>query len=257
MKQRVGPWSTALVGVWLVACGGNKAAQSGAGAVELGRTPEAPVVTCGPDQSYDYVARTFRCPDGSNPLGGDRAAAKKARQGSMPAPQGDHILDAYEVPCPGKPVTVYVDLYGCPEYVARLHESEKGTAEGDALLRSFQQGDLEGVLERCQSLGPTAPDDEQAWCVALVPASLYGQGHERAALAALGDHCSRLPPASANSDARAAQLALTVVALAQLAQSGKLQASEAERNAIVESWLESCNVPEEQLTKTLDAMQRE
>lgn len=253
MKEWAGYYFAALC---LVACG-NKPARGASGSPELGRTPEAPVVTCGPQESYAYVARTFRCPDGSNPLGGDLAAGKNARRGSLPAPQGAHILDRYDVPCSGGSATVYIDMYGCPEYEKVLAESQQGTAEGSALLKGFQQGDLAGTLERCQALGPSSPGDEQGWCVALVPASLYGQGRYLEGLATVTDYCTRLPPASAASDARAAHLALTIVALAQLAHGGKFEASEEERNAIVESWRQGCHVPEAQLTKTLEAMQQD
>jgi len=247
---------TALLALCFAACDKGPAA-SAPGSTELGRSPEAPVVTCGPQESRAYVARTFRCPDGSNPLGGDLEASERARRGSMPAPRGDHILDRYDVPCAGQPVTVYVDQYGCPEYEKRLAESQQGTAQGNALLKGFQQGDLQGTLDHCRALGPNASGDEQGWCVALIPASLYGQGRYQEGLAAVTSHCTRLPAASTSSDARAAQLALTVVALAQLAHGGQFQAEEEERIAIVESWLHSCSVPREQLTKTLDVMQQE
>lgn len=80
-----------------------------------GMDAEHPVATCGPRDSYDYVASRFRCPDGTNPLGGDLAAGQAARLGNVGANSQGHIIDVYRVPCASGPVDVYVDLYGCPE----------------------------------------------------------------------------------------------------------------------------------------------
>ncbi|MGE0790949.1 MAG: hypothetical protein AB7S26_35085 [Sandaracinaceae bacterium] len=80
-----------------------------------GMSPEDPVSACGPVDSYAYVAQRFRCPDGTNPLGGDVEAGRDARVGNVGANSSGHIIDLYRVPCPGGPVDIYVDMYGCPE----------------------------------------------------------------------------------------------------------------------------------------------
>ena len=77
-------------------------------------------MACGPRDSYRYVAAEFRCPDGSNPLGGDEMAGRNARTGNVGANQTGHIIDLYQVPCATGPVDVFVDMYGCPEMEATL-----------------------------------------------------------------------------------------------------------------------------------------
>lgn len=86
----------------------------------VGMDPEHPVPACGPGDSYDYVASRFRCPDGTNPLGGDPRAGQMARLGNVGANSTGHIIDVYRVPCASGPIDVYVDMYGCPEMAGML-----------------------------------------------------------------------------------------------------------------------------------------
>lgn len=79
-----------------------------------GRSHEDAVAVCGPVESYRYVAEV-RCPDGSQPLGGDPAAGQRARVGNVGPNATGHIIDLYHVPCPGGDVEVFVDMYGCAE----------------------------------------------------------------------------------------------------------------------------------------------
>jgi len=76
-------------------------------------TKETPVLRCGPKDSYVYVAKEFKCPDGGNPLGGNPQAGAAARIGNVGANSTGHIIDLYEVPCASGPRRVYVDMYGC------------------------------------------------------------------------------------------------------------------------------------------------
>lgn len=80
-----------------------------------GRSAEDPVGTCGPGDSYAFVAREFRCPEGDNPLRGNPAAGANARVGNVGANATGHIIDLYRVPCASGPVDVFVDMYDCPE----------------------------------------------------------------------------------------------------------------------------------------------
>jgi hypothetical protein len=103
------------------ATGAARAAQGPAVALEgLGMDREHPVPACGPRDSYDYVASRFRCPDGTNPLGGDMGAGQASRLGNVGANSQGHIIDVYRVPCASGPVDVYVDMYGCPEMQGML-----------------------------------------------------------------------------------------------------------------------------------------
>lgn len=86
----------------------------------VGMDPEHPVPACGPLDSYEYVASRFRCPDGTNPLGGDPRAGQASRLGNVGANSSGHIIDVYRVPCASGPVDVYVDMYGCPEMQGML-----------------------------------------------------------------------------------------------------------------------------------------
>jgi len=248
----------ALLGLCLLACSGNKPADSASGKGEPGRSPESPVMTCGPQDSYEYVATRFRCPDGTNPFAGDSSRASQSRLGSSPAPSGNHILDTYEVPCKAGSVKVYVDMYGCPEYANRLEAIEAaGQDESEQQRAAFQKGDFEGVIAGCKAIAADASAEARAWCMALIPASLYALKRNAEALAELTGACSRLPPATADNDVRATELALTFVALATLSQKGKFEASESQRDAMVDSWLSGCQVPAQQLQRTLESMQEE
>jgi len=79
-----------------------------------GSTRENPISACGPADSYRRVAE-HRCPDGSQPLGGDPQRGSQARVGNVGPNQTGHIIDHYQVPCPSGPVDLYVDMYGCPQ----------------------------------------------------------------------------------------------------------------------------------------------
>jgi hypothetical protein len=80
-----------------------------------GASIEDPISACGPRDSYTYVASEFKCPGGTNPLGGDPSLGQQARVGNVGANTTGHIIDLYRIECPNGPVEVYVDMYGCPE----------------------------------------------------------------------------------------------------------------------------------------------
>lgn len=245
------------LGLWLLACSSNKPAQAGESKKGPGLTPEEPVVTCGPEQAYAYVAQRFRCPDGSNPLGGDLEKAAQSRRGSLRAARGNHILDAYDVPCPGGKVAVYVDLYGCPEYERMLVESEQGSTGSDELQRAFNEGQFEQIIGRCEALASDAPNDQKVWCAALIPASLYGLKRDADGLTALTERCTSLHDATPASDARATYLALVFVSLQSAAEHGKFESSDEHREATIGTWLHNCGVPKEQLNSVLSSMREE
>lgn len=241
-------WLAVWLGSLLTACGGGAAPPAAAPAerAEPGRSAEAPALTCGPAESYAYVASRFRCADGSNPLGG-----------TAPRPHSSHVLDIYDVPCPGGAVPVYVDMYGCREYEEQLRQSEEGSEAGNALKARFRGGDYPGVLARCQELTKEAPADERTWCMVLAPAALYAQQRAEASLSAVDEVCSRMHVASASSDARAQYLALTTLAFGSLMHEGKIELTDEQRGALMESWLRACEVPSAQLEQVLESMNAE
>jgi hypothetical protein len=90
---------------------------------KLGASKADPYPTCGPGDSYRFVAEDFVCPDGSNPFRGDHEAAARSRRGNVGPhlevpPENvfeSHIVDHYVVPCPAGPIDVYVCMYHCPK----------------------------------------------------------------------------------------------------------------------------------------------
>ena len=91
----------------------------------LGASKENPVPRCGPRDSYEFIA-SYRCPDGTQPLGGDARAGARARRGNVGSNSRNHIIDMYVVPCEPDPVTIYVDMYGCPEYERKIEKVDPG-----------------------------------------------------------------------------------------------------------------------------------
>ena len=79
-----------------------------------GANPEDPIMACGPADSYRRVAE-YRCPDGTQPLGGDPSDGGRARVGNVGANSRGHVIDLYRIPCPAGAQEIYVDMYGCPE----------------------------------------------------------------------------------------------------------------------------------------------
>ena len=79
-----------------------------------GSDKSVPILRCGAMDSYSFVASIYRCADGSNPLRGNTRAGAGARRGNVGPNQRGHIIDLYEVPCPGGAERVFVDMYECP-----------------------------------------------------------------------------------------------------------------------------------------------
>jgi len=209
-----------------------------------GRSVGNPVMTCGAQESYEYVATRFRCADASNPFAGDARLAAAARRGSQQSPSSSHLVDAYEVPCASGPEVVYVDLYGCPEQERVLAELDQGV---DRLLQNFGDGKFEAVIAECQSLGKDAPSGAVAWCLGLVPASDYALGRDSEGLSRISKLCAPLPPASPESDARAAVIALVMFCLGEANRTGHFERDPEQRSALMSSWLSACEVSESEV----------
>ena len=80
-------------------------------------TADRPIEVCGFAQQLSWLT-ALHCDDGSRPWGDDVHAAHAARRGSVTPDDIDssclHPIDAYEVTCPEKTYTVYINLYVCP-----------------------------------------------------------------------------------------------------------------------------------------------
>ena len=117
--QVTGPGDSQPVG--LAAASGSNPTGSVATGPALGGDADHPVPRCGARDSYYFVSTEFRCPDGSNPLGGNLALGQRSRRGNVGANNTTgNIIDLYEVPCATGPQRVYVDMYHCPPGVNPL-----------------------------------------------------------------------------------------------------------------------------------------
>lgn len=180
-----------------------KVAPSTAGRpAQLGSSLRHPVVRCGPEESYRYVASEFRCPTGENPFGGDVDAARSARRGSDENPDDGHVVDIYRVPCSGGNVHLFVDLYGCQDYQRRLVSGTEKSPELTTLVARYESLDFKGVAQHCAHANDGMPPDEASECMTLLPASLVMLGRADAGIGFLGELCSNMPEPSSLSDIR-------------------------------------------------------
>jgi len=83
-----------------------------ADAVHDGRTAGGAAQVCGAEESFAWVSERA-CPDGSRPLAGDAGAGASARVRNVGEGSDGHVIDLFEVPCPGNAVRFYVDMYHC------------------------------------------------------------------------------------------------------------------------------------------------
>ena len=199
---------------------------------------ERPVMTCGPVDSYAYVAREFRCADGRNPLGGQIRSAQEARTGSRPHPSG-HIIDLYQVPCSGGAETVFVDMYGCPEQAALL-EGAGSTRASEAAI-AFDDGKFKSAVEICQR--ETDKDRSSAAateCVGLAPAAMILGGAESGGVKMVGASCGR---AASAADGGAKLRKLTVVEVTRwLARGARNRMSREQFKATIDQVATACGV---------------
>lgn len=169
---------------------------------KLGASLRHPVLRCGPEESYRYVASEFRCPSGENPFEGDVEAARKARRGSDENPNTGHVVDIYRVPCPSGNVHLFVDLYGCADYERRLVAGSEQSEELASLVARYESLDFKGVAQHCAHANDGMPPDEASECMTLLPASLVMLGRAEAGIGFLGELCSNMPQPSSLSDIR-------------------------------------------------------
>ncbi len=250
----------------VVACGAENAKQRevaskpGAGAAHAagakaagplpGSTLEAPIVLCGPRESYRYVADEFQCPRGGNPLRGSMEQAQQARLGALDHPTNGHIVDVYRVPCPGGNVDVFVDMYGCEEYESQL-EHTAPSAPVQRLIARYEQEDYSGVIDQCDKSAEELEADESMYCMVLVPASFFVVGRAGAAVGVLHDLCSRLPRPSSLSDARANLVVQVTSAVARTAEKHGESIGTEEGAQIVSAFARACEITPEDLERAL------
>ncbi len=215
-----------------------------------GSTLDAPVVLCGPRESYRYVADEFQCPRGGNPLHGKLEDAQQARMGALDHPTNGHIVDVYRVPCPGGNVDVFVDMYGCDEYANQL-ENSGPSVPVRRLIDRYDQEDYSGVISQCDKSAEELEPDESMYCMVLVPASFFVVGKATAAVGVLHDLCSRLPRPSSLSDARANLVVQVTSAVARTAEKHGDSIGTEEGAQIVSAFARACEVTPEDLERAL------
>jgi hypothetical protein len=228
------------------AAGGSKTPPSSAGS-----SVEQPIMRCGPQDSYEYIAREVRCADGKNPFAGNVEAARRSRSGSQARPRSDHLVDTYEVPCASGTMTVFVDMYGCPEEQEKLRSfTERLSPAAEKLMTAYDSGDHPHVLERCGNLR----DDESdlfTWCLILEPASLVLLNERAAAVHFMENLCSKMPAAGPKSDARAVQVTLTMAFIARA--SGKPRPITIEEaNATLDDFARACAIDPTEVVRRLE-----
>ncbi|HEY8945890.1 MAG TPA: hypothetical protein VIM73_16590, partial [Polyangiaceae bacterium] len=233
----------------LLACAGN-----GPKEVEAPRTavPRAsnkpgtslknPVLRCGPEESYRYVADEFVCPSGENPFDGDLVAARKARRGSDENPDNGHVVDIYRVPCNSGSVHLFVDLYGCEQYQRRLISGNEQSRELGTLVARYEALDFKGVAQHCAHADESMPPDEASECMTLLPASLVMLGRPEAGVGFLGELCSSMPQPSSLSDVRAHMVIRTVAFVDHARELAGAPLSDEEGSYLLGAFAAACSV---------------
>jgi hypothetical protein len=249
-----------VVGSALLGCSGSHAGQGAKATNEAsaaegnGRSADAPILTCGPQDSYEYVARRYKCSDGSNPFNGDIRRAAASREGSRDSSKNDHHIDVYGVPCNSGKVTVYIDMYGCPEWESRLAENNKQSEEGKKLLYAFAVGGFEKVISQCADVSASTPMDAKTMCLGASTVALHALGRDEQAFSNIQQICAPLPKASSTSNARALVIVMTLGFLADASQQGHYSTDANAASKIATKYAEVCQVPPEQVQSLLDSM---
>jgi hypothetical protein len=243
----------AVVATMLLGCQASTQPSRVPAAASRGSGPgsfDAPVMTCGPEDSYAYVASEFRCPDGSNPLGGDLGRAHDARIGAKRHPVSGDFVDIYRVACAGGPALVYVDMYGCDRMRADFRRATTSAPSPgmQEALRRFDAGDYPGAIGRCVAVMARYENPVEVYtCDALTTASMLVIGMTDPAYARAARTCGAMPPASEVSEVRAV---FAVQILAYVARSGRVDVDGG--NQVLQGLSAACQVSPNQIMKVIN-----
>ncbi len=172
----------------------------------------------------------------------------------MRDPGTGHFVDVYEVPCNPTPVRVYVDMYGCAEYQAKLSAPE--SAEAKRVESEFAANRFQAVAARCATLlHGKELDDAGTRCLTILPASLYLLGKRRQAVVKLGEVCAAFPRSSVDSDVRARLVLETLGAIAQGSERARVRIDRRKMGEDLTRFVAVCQVPDEQIERLLEPMQ--
>lgn len=168
-----------------------EAAANGPAAAGSGASKNSPLAACGARGSYTLVA-DHECKDGSRPFDGDIPSAAGSRRGNVGPNDSGHIIDVYEVPCPGGPQQVFVDMYDCDN--ARPSRSELEVQY--YIHEVFLAGDFGRFIRRCEQEDARGPDRVSLMlqtCVPAMPIALREHGKPEQAAAWLARFCAGTP----------------------------------------------------------------
>jgi hypothetical protein len=221
---------------------GEARASKTVGKEQLGASVKTPVVRCGPEESYRYVADEFRCPSGENPFHGDVDAARLSRRGSDENPNNGHVVDIYRVPCQSGNVHLFVDLYGCETYEKRLVSGSDRSPELERLVARFEALDFQGVAKHCAHASDAMPADEASECMTLLPASLVMLGRPEIGMGLLGELCGNMPQPSSLSDIRAHVVIRTVAFVDRARELAGAPLGDEEGSELLSAFASVCSV---------------
>jgi hypothetical protein len=220
-----------------------------------GSSPDHPVVVCGPEASYGYVAREHVCPTGGNPFAGDIDAARHSRVATIEHAHSGHVVDVYEVPCADGKVKVHVDMYGCPEMQAKLREAAEPSAWAAALRAHHAAGEPSVVVADCAAKRAQGRGhvEDWYWCGVLEPTSHVLLGDRDAAVIALVGYCESM--------AQTSPLRLDLVVQAMVALAGGSRATgrelrPREASDVLIDFSRACGVDPERVRESLQRLSR-
>lgn len=212
-------------------------AASGLPAPGDGSAKNSPIAACGTRGSYVLIA-DHTCKDGTRPFDGDIPPAADSRAGNVGANADGHIIDVYEVPCPGGKEEVYVDMYDCDN--ARPTRSE---LEAQYYIHEvFLAGDFQRFVERCEKEAARGEDRVTLMlqaCVPAVPVALRELGERDRSTRWLSRYCSGSPPPTAEQPRRWRYLASVLEAHELLRER---QGRPSERPALTAEYAPLCKV---------------
>ncbi len=215
-----------------------------------GSNAEQPVLVCGPEASYGYVAGEYVCPRGGNPFNGDLDAARHSRVATIEHAGTRHVIDVYEVPCDDGKVRVHVDMYGCPEMQAKLREAAEPSAWATELRARYQAGEPSVVAADCAAKRAQGRGhvEDWYWCGVLEPTSHVLLGDRDAAVIALVGYCDSMAQTSP------LRLDLVVQAMVALVVGSKATGRELrprDAREVLIDFSRACGVDPEQVQQSL------
>jgi hypothetical protein len=205
-----------------------------------------PIKACDLADSLQKAAG-YVCADGTRPLAGDQRLAHAARSDTSYRPGTDDRVDAYDVPCPDRPVRIYVEIQPCPE-AAPEPARAVGPSMYDKISQLAAARDFSGIVAACdEALGRRSPDVETRWeCAKNGTAARLLLGNGPGALSFAGDWCRSF----SNEETRLDIAASAVTLVTEQRRSTKNPIGADKRAELSAQLARACSVP----PKDVDAL---